>query len=78
MGVVFFRVDVVRLAVFFGADFVVLVTFALDVVVDLADVFAGVTGDTWASRLTPVPLEPLAPRTSLIALVCSCSVILNS
>ena len=78
MGVVFFLVDVVRLAVFFGADFVVLAAFVLDFVVDLAEVFVGVAGDAWASLLTPVPLELLAPRTSLIALVCSCSVILNS
>jgi hypothetical protein len=58
-------VDVVRLVVAFDAGFLAIGAFALDVLVCLLAVLAG----TFAAA---------APRTSLIALVCSCSVIRNS
>ena len=78
LGVVFFLVDAVRFVVFFGAGFVALATFAVDFFAEAAVVFTGVARDADASFLVPVTLDRLAPRTSRIAVECSCIVILNS
>ena len=64
-GVDFFLVDVVRFTVVFAAGFLADANFALAALVGLLAVFVGA-------------VAAVAPRTSLIALVCSCSVILNS
>jgi hypothetical protein len=75
LGVGFFLAVVVWLVVFLVAGFLVLAALVLDFVEDLAVVFDGAD---CASFLAPESLDDLAPRTSLIALACSWSVILNS
>jgi hypothetical protein len=81
-GAGFFFVEVLCFVAAVGAGFLAIAAFTLAVLAGLlavfAETFAGAVGEAIASVFVPGSVARLELRTSLIALVCSCSVIRNS